>query len=125
MLVTAGLVFHQVYVIVSVGTTTQAQWVTLGLLSYVKAAVGVSFVAKTASAGVGTGAVELTVASGVDHIEVIGDSNLMNSTGANVLGAGIGMTFNMACYAAGVLTAPADGTVVGLNFYLNNSAQGV
>lgn len=125
VLVTAGLVLHQMYVITLVGTTTQAQWQTLGLPSYIKAAVGVSFVAKTATAGVGSGVVETTVTSGIDHIEVVGNSNLMNSTGANVQGAGVGMTLNLACYAAGVLTAPADGSVIGLNFYLNNSAQGV
>lgn len=125
VLVTAGLVLHQVYVITLVGTTTQAQWQTLGLPSYIKAAVGVSFIAKTATAGVGSGVVETTVTSGIDHIEVVGNSNLMNSTGANVQGKGVGMTLNLACYAAGVLTAPADGSVIGLNFYLNNSAQGV
>lgn len=125
VLVTAGLALHQMYVITLVGTTTQAQWQTLGLPSYIKAAVGVSFIAKTATAGVGSGVVETTVTSGIDHIEVVGNSNLMNSTGSNVQGKGIGMTLNLACYAAGVLTAPADGSVIGLNFYLNNSAQGV
>lgn len=117
---TAGVV----YVIVSVGTTTQAQWQAVGLPSYVKAAVGVSFVA-SATSGSGTGAVESTVSAGVDHIEVIGDANLMNSTGANVQGFGVGMTVLMACYKNTALTAPTAGSVIGLNFYLNDTNQGV
>lgn len=125
--VTAGLTLHKLYVIVSVGTTSRAAWTTLGLPSYITPAVGVSFIAATASAGSGTGVVEAiaTAGAGIDHIEVVGDSNLMNSTGANVQSLGVGMTINLACFAGGVLTAPADNTVIGLNFYLNNSAQGV
>jgi hypothetical protein len=49
----------------------------------------------------------------------------MNSTGAQVIGQGNGMEFILACYAGGQVTAPTDGTVIGLNFYMNNSAQGV
>lgn len=125
--ISAGLTLHKVYVITSLGTTTQAQWQAVGLPSYVKAAVGVSFIASTASAGSGTGVVQAlaTAGSGVDHIELASDPNLENSTGANVQSLGVGMTINLACFAASVLTAPADGTIIKLWFYLNNSAQGV
>lgn len=123
--ISAGLSAGVVYVITSLGTSTQANWQAIGLPSYIKAAVGVSFVATTGTAGTGTGVVESTVYSAADHIEVIGDSNLMNSNGSNVQGAGIGMTLNLACYHGGALGAPASGAVIGLAFYLNNSAQGV
>ena len=49
----------------------------------------------------------------------------MNSNGAYTLGNGQGMQLILACYAANVLTAPANGTVIGLDFYMNNSSQGV
>lgn len=115
------------YVIISLGTTTQAQWQAVGLSSAIKAAVGVSFIA-SATSGAGTGQVEAPLAggAGIDHIETVGDPNLMgNSLAATIVSGGIGMQFVLACYKNTVLTAPAAGTVIGLNFYLNNSAQGV
>lgn len=115
------------YIITSVGTTTQAQWQAAGLSPSIKAQVGVSFIAK-ATSGLGTGTVQAPAAAGagIDHIEVLGDANLMNnSLAATIISAGIGMQLILACYKNTVLTAPAAGTVVGLNFYLNNSAQGV
>lgn len=116
-----------VYVITSLGTSTQANWVAAGLSSSIQAAVGVSFIAAITGGATGTGTVQAPKAAGagVDHIEVQGDANLMGSIGANVLGAGLGQQIIMACFKNTVLTAPADGTVIGLNFYMNNSAQGV
>lgn len=122
----AVMTIGQAYVIVSLGTTTQAQWVAAGLSSNILAAVGVSFIAKITGGGSGTGVVESVVASGVDHIEVVGDANLMNnSLGASVVGGSYGMEIIMGCYLDTTLTAPGNGTVIGLNFYMNNSAQGV
>ena len=115
------------YVITALGTTTQAQWVAAGLSSSIKAAVGVAFIAAITGGGSGTGTVQAPAdaGSGIDHVEVLGDTNLQNSIGSQVLGQGTGMQIMSLCFAAGVLTAPADGTVIGMNFYLNNSAQGV
>ncbi len=112
------------YIITSLGTSTQANWVTAGLSPSVQAAVGVSFIAAATSV-TGTGTAIATASAGIDHIEVVGDPNLMNSIGAQVAGAGSGMQLISACYSAGTLTAPTDGTVIGMNFYMNDSAQGV
>lgn len=123
----SSLTAGHIYVITSIGTTTQAQWQTVGLSSSIKAAVGVSFIA-AATSGTGTGTVQAPLAggAGVDHIEVVGDSNLMNNNNSgNILGQGVGMQLNLACYKNTALTAPNAGTVIGLNFYLNDSAQGV
>lgn len=123
----SSLTAGHLYVITSLGTTTQAQWQTVGLSSSIKAAVGVSFIA-IATSGTGTGTVQTfaTAGSNIDHVEVVGDANLMNNVnGASILGGGIGMIIQLACFKANALTAPAAGTVIGLNFYLNNSAQGV
>ena len=121
------LTIGAVYTIVSLGTSTQANWVAAGLAANITAAVGVSFIAKITGGGTGTGQVEAPASgfSGIDHIEVIGDANLMNSNGVHVLGAGNGMQLILACLFEGALTAPADGTVIGLNFYMNDSMQGV
>lgn len=126
ILVTAGLTVGHAYVITLVGTTTQAQWQALGLSPTIPAAPGVSFIAITAVAGVGTGVVEQTVSAGIDHVEVIGDPNSMNNEAqGSIIGAGAGMILILACYKNTVLTAPADGTVIGLQFYMNNSDVGV
>lgn len=125
--VTTGVTAGLVYVIVSLGTTTVAQWNKIGVPTNVTPAVGVSFVAPVTTTATGTGVIEVpkSTGSGIDHIESIGNPNLMNSTGAYIAGNGNGMQLILACYKNTVLTAPTDGTVIGMNFYLNNSAQGV
>lgn len=130
--VTTGVTAGLAYIIVSLGTTTTAQWNKLGVPANITPAVGVSFIAPTTTTATGTGAIEVpaTAGSNIDHIEVIGDANLMNSNGsfiqvANPAVANNGMQFILACMKGGVLTAPANGTVIGLTFGLNNSAQGV
>jgi len=124
--ISSGMTVGNAYVIVSLGASTQAQWVTAGLNQYIKAAVGVSFIAAATSVA-GGGAVEAPAAAGsnVDHIEVLGDSNLMNSNGPAISGgAAGGMQFILLCYKANVLTAPADNSAIGLNFYMNNASFG-
>lgn len=124
------LTIGNAYVITSLGSTTQAQWVAAGLQSNMTAAVGVSFIAAITGGGSGSGTVQASalMGSGIDHIEVVGDANLMNSIGKYQLGTGSpgnGMELILQCYANGVATQPADGTVIGLSFNMNNTAQGV
>lgn len=125
--VTTGVTAGDAYVIVSLGSTSSAQWAALGVPSNITPAVGVAFVAPLTTTATGSGVIEVpaTAGSNIDHIEVIGDVNLANSNGALVLGAGQGMQLILACYKENALTAPASGTVIGLSFALNNSAQGV
>lgn len=117
--ISAGLTLGHPYIITSLGTSTQANFQALGLPSYITAAPGVSFIATSASAGTGTGTVQapLAAGSGIDHIEVIGDPNLMNSSSPTS-----GMSFILACYKNGVLTAPTDGATISLAFSLSNSS---
>lgn len=123
--VTTGVTAGVAYVIASLGTTSVAQWHVLGVPANITPAVGVAFIAPLTTTATGSGVIESTVYAGIDHIEVIGDANLGNSNGAYALGGGEGMQIVMACYHNGALTAPADGAVIGLNFYLNDSNQGV
>lgn len=160
--ISSGMTAGVAYVIVTLGNTSLAQWQVAGLPAYITPAVGVSFIAK-ATSFTGTGRVQAIAAagSGISHIEVVGDSNLSNSNGANVQGQGVGMQIILACFGASgsvavtsgtsgnavtlnagttleatgggtvavtvsnALVAPADNTVIGLSFYLNDSAQGV
>lgn len=122
--INSGLTVGHVYVIVSLGSSTLAQFQAAGLPANITPAVGVSFVAAATSIA-GGATVKVFASSGIDSIEVVGDTNLMNSNGAYVLGAGNGMQLILACFLNGTLTQPADGSVIGLGFYMNNSSQGV
>ncbi len=126
----AHLTIGNIYVITLVGTSTAANWITLGVPANITPAVGVAFIAAATGAGTGSGTVQTpaTAASGVFSIQQIGVHS--NSTGAYTLGNGNGTQLMYACYAdsaadAPVLTAPADGTVIRMLIYMNNSAQGV
>ena len=127
ILVTTGVTAGNAYIIVSLGTTSTAQWQALGVPANITPAVGVSFIAPITTTATGSGVIEAPAAAGslIDHIEVIGDPNLMNSNGAYVLGASQGMTIISACFESHVVAAPATSSVCSLAFYMNNSAQGV
>lgn len=107
------------YVVASLGTATLAQWQAAGLPSGFTPTVGQAFIA-TATGTIGGSAQVVPSAasgSGIDHIEVLGDPNqslnpIPNGNAQIVL----------QCYAAGVLTAPANGSVIGLSFELSNSS---
>lgn len=118
----AALVVGKVYVISVLGTTTAANWVTLGLPIGTAAAVGVAFVAAATGAGTGTGQVQLASGSGVDHAEIVGSPNLsIKSTSATIAGQTNGSYMVFQCLAGGVTTAPANGSFVYLNMYFSNT----
>lgn len=124
-----------VYVITSLGTSTQANWVAVGLPSSVQAAVGIAFIASVTGSGTGTGTVQAPSITGVLTIEGIGDNNaafanaLASSFGSvngssgrrpflyyQILGATNSTTTTL------IPKAPANGSVVSLKFYLSNSS---
>lgn len=126
---TTSSVANVINVISVLGTATLAQWQAVGLPVGITPAVGVAFVA-TSSAVIGGSAqtiLRATAGSGVDHIEVVGDPNttLQNSMIQNpAIQQAAGGYIYLACFKNTVLTAPADGTVVGLSFYLSNHQGG-
>lgn len=116
------------YVIVSLGTTTTAQWVAAGVPVGTTPAVGVSFVAIATGAIGGTGAVEVPGVSGITSIEVIGDpQTTINPTNARVRGGYMLLQCLAPTVSAGAFvspyipTAPANNSVIGLSFIMNNS----
>ena len=114
------LVQGVVYQITAVGTTTQAQWETRGVPVGMQAAAGVTFVCKSAGAIGGTGTAKALAAPGVDVIDLMSDNANMQVLNSAVNG---GSTLILAARNAGVLTAPAAGTLIRLNMYLSNSSQ--
>jgi hypothetical protein len=112
-------------VVTSLGTSTTAEWLAVGFpQQYLNQTsqlpnIGAAFI-PTSSATIGGGA---TVAppsvSGINSIETVGDPNqTISSTQPQTVGAQI----IVQCLADNVLTAPANGSVISLAFYLNNSS---
>lgn len=117
--VTTGLSVGLAYIITALGTTSLASWQALGLPVGITPALGASFIAITASAGSGTGAVQLPLAtgSGVSGIDIVGDPNTTcnPSTGGSYIILRCLAPTNSSTTTP-VIKAPADGTVIGLNF---------
>lgn len=113
---------HTAYVITSLGTATTAQWVAVGLPIGVTPAIGAAFVA-TATGTIGgsaTVAPTATAGSNIDHIEVLGDVNATLAPSPQSVN-GIGGYAILQCFKAGAVTAPADGAVIALAFYIDDS----
>lgn len=110
--------------ITALGTATAAQWQARGLPIGVTPAIGVSFVASSSGVIGGSAAVQITAAagSGVATIEVVGDPNQSIAPDQST-GQGYGAYLILQCRDyAGALVAPANGSVIGLQFYLSNSS---
>jgi hypothetical protein len=123
----AHLVPGTAYIIVSLGTTTTAEWHSLGVPAGVTPAVGVSFISGSLTGiGVGSGAVEITAAAGTNiaSIETVGDPNLsINPDPAAIPAQGYGASIILQCRDyTGAIAAPADGSVISLAFYLSDSS---
>jgi hypothetical protein len=124
--VTAGTA----YVIVSLGTTTTAQWNAVGLPLGIIPAVGAAFIATTTGSIGGTGAVEAPNNSGLTRIEVVGDpnqtlqnSNIYQNGGAQMVLQCLSPTSSSVTTL--VQAAPTTNTVIGLSFLMSNSSVAV
>lgn len=112
-----------VYEIVSMGTTTQANWETAGVPAGVTAAVGVPFLCAATSSGTGTA--KAIGVSTIESVELVGMPNtvLQNSSptvGGYVVVKCLGPT--AAGNTAPIATDPASGSILFLQFYLGNSS---
>lgn len=67
------------YQIVTLGTTTQAQWVTAGVDAGVTAVVGTTFIA--AAAGAGNGTAKALLNSGISQVEWLPGASITSSAG--------------------------------------------
>jgi hypothetical protein len=124
---TTSLTAGHAYVITSLGTTTLVEWQTAGVPNGFVPAVGTSFISLvTASIG-GTGTVGLPGVEIAPRVTVVGDPNqsLANANIAQNAGAQILLQFagpTNSSTTTLVATAPADGTVIGLQFQFEGSS---
>lgn len=127
--ITSGLSSGTVYVIVSVGTSTAANWQAVGLPVGITPAVGVSFIATSSSPGTGTGVVQTPTATGskVTNVEIVGDPNTTISPSPAGNGYIILRCMAPVYSASGpsvpmAVTQPTDGSVFGATFLFSNSS---
>ena len=115
---TAGLV----YVIVTLGTTTAAQWLAAGVPAGVTPAVGVSFVAIATGAIGGTGTVNVPAAAGsvVAAYEIAGNPDLSVSSNSSANG-GEWVIVRFFDYA-GAIVAPAATSVASMSLEFDASS---
>lgn len=114
-----------VYEIITLGTTTQAQWVTAGVPAGITAQVGTVF--KAAGIGAGTGTVKAHATSGITSVEVLGNPQLMLSNQPFVSNLGGFITIRCngptdASTTTPIATDPANGSTLYFQLYLNNSS---
>jgi hypothetical protein len=111
------------YVIVSLGTSTAADWIALGVPAGIAPAVGVAFIAKVAGSGSGSGMVQAPASAGsnITNIETVGDPNTMIAPNPNA-NQGYGASLILQCMKNAALTAPANNSVISLTFLLSNSS---
>jgi hypothetical protein len=126
---TATIVAGNPYVITVLGTTTAAQWQAAGVPASMMTNnglpnIGLSFIAAESATIPGSPSVNPPVASGIDHIEIIGDPNqsIAPNPALAAYAPNQGAQLIMQCQFEGVATAPANGTVIGLAFYLSDSS---
>lgn len=122
--VTAG----NAYILISTGTATAAQLVAAGIPAGVVAdaltmptglasLVGLGFISASTGTLPGSATAATPSVSGIDHIEAVGDANIALQSTPQGSGQLI-----FQCLLNGTLTAPANGTVIGLSFLMNNSS---
>lgn len=106
---------------------SQAQWASIGLPLGVAPAVGATFIASATglagSPNTSSARVEqpLSTGSGIDHIETVGDPNTTIFPAPVGPSPNVGGQIVLQTWLDTAVTQPANGTVLGLTFYFNQS----
>lgn len=123
-LLTAG----QPYIITTLGTSTTANWQTVGLPLGLIPTVGQSFVAIATGAGTGTGKVKAVGKSTISTVEIVGTTpqNNLYPTPTAGISPNVGGWIMLQCLAATasgtttlIPTVPTDGSQVYLSLVMN------
>lgn len=124
---TAVMNLGQAYVISVVGDATQAQWESVGLPKGVVPKVGMPLIATSTglTGGALTSAVKAVGKTGISVVEAVGNTSI--SVAQKVDGKGGYIILQCLAPTSGsntalIPTAPANGSVVTLGFYLSNSS---
>ena len=115
-----SLTLGQAYVIVSVGTSTLADWQAIGLPAGFTPTVGQSFIAIKSGNGSGSGQVQKPSQSGINAIEVVGDPNQMISNSSIAANAGAWLLVQFLSNSG--VTAPLDNSVCGMQILMDGSS---
>lgn len=112
---TTSLTAGNVYVITLVGTTTTAQWQSVGLSYGLTPTVGQAFVATSSTSITGSGTVGLPGVPTVNTVTVIGDSNqsIANSNIAQNAGARVIVQFSSLSVSGTISTPTFTGSALG------------
>lgn len=122
----AALSVGTVYKIVTTGTSTQADFVAIGMPAGIVAAPGITFKAAATGAGTGTGTVQTIGYSGIQNTELLtANSGMINNQPYNFP---MGGYIDFQCVGATdsstttpVATDPANGSTLHLAILLSNS----
>lgn len=120
----AALTAGVAYVITVVGDATAAQWQAVGVPPGVTPALGVAFIALNTGAGGGTLLSRVNPAASSAStfvVETVGDPNQTLSPNPNA-NQGFGGQIILRCRSAASDITPANGTVISIAMYLNNSS---
>lgn len=118
--ISSGVTAGQIYTIQSLGSTSTVNWNSLGLPAGIVPAIGVAFIASASISGVGTGTVEVPLAtgSGTVALELVGSSTL------DVGGSAGGWIYFQFLIPTNSTTTtlkagvPADGSIVNMSLSL-------
>lgn len=115
------------YQIVTVGTSTTANWVAAGVPAGVTPAAGVVFIAKITGSGTGTGTVKALGVTNIGAIEVLGNPNLTTIAPTGVSNLGSWFVFQTLAPTSSsvttvIPTAPTTGSVISMKLWLSNSS---
>lgn len=121
---------HTAYVITALGTATLAQWLAAGVPTGITPALGTAFVAKATGTIGGSATVKAAGVSGVVCAEVIGDPNASISNSAIAKNGGAWTLIQLlgatdASTTTLIPKAPADGSVIGMSFFYDQSGTTV
>lgn len=124
---TSGLTVGQAYIVTVLGTTTLAEWQTIGLPVGLTPTVGQAFIAiATGTGGSHTGKVGLPGFSTVDSIETVGDPNQNQS---NPIAPNGGQFLLLQCVTSAsgspALATPADNSVIALRLRFDMSTVAI
>ncbi len=121
----SALTVGQPYVITTLGNTTAAQWLTLGVPAGVTPAVGVVFTALlvgvAGEANTSTSRVMLPTTSLIPLIEVVGDTNAMVTSNI-ASNSGQWITLQFSASSTSSVTNPADNSVFGGRLWFDGSS---
>lgn len=118
------VVANTAYVISSLGTTTTAEWQSVGLMPGFSPAVGQAFIASGSVAIPGSGQAKAVGVAGVAQVEIFGDPNqeIANSNIASNAGAYV---FLQCLDYSGALVAPTAGSICNLALFFDRSSVSI